>query len=297
MINMRKMLALTGTAVLVALAGCAGEQPATQTESGTYSVTYDNVGGLIAFRTGTGKLTLKDGSEYAITADGYSLAALGYTIATATGRVYNLGTPEDFNGEYGAVGGSAVLGTGSSSFKLRNRGNDVLLDANSTETGLRAGLGGGFVTFKLGERLKGPRVAAAPPKPAPAPAPVAMLPTRHEIEFGFNKSRVNLATGRLLDTIVADWKDKPAAFEVVEHADTVGSNRYNEQLSTARAQNVRNALIARGIAANRITARGVGQNNLAVPTPDETRLRANPRVVIEIAPGTSNSGISSLADG
>jgi len=77
----------------------------------------------------------------------------------------------------------------------------------------------------------------------------------------------------------------------------VGSNRYNEQLSTARAQNVRNALIARGIAANRITARGVGQNNLAVPTPDETRLRANRRVVIEIAPGTSNSGISSLADG
>ena len=70
MINMRKMAALTGTAVLVALAGCAGEQPATQTESGTYSVTYDNVGGLIAFRTGTGKLTLKDGSEYAITADG-----------------------------------------------------------------------------------------------------------------------------------------------------------------------------------------------------------------------------------
>lgn len=171
------------------------------------------------------------------------------------------------------------------------------MDANSTETGLRAGLGGGFVTFKLGERLKGPRVAAAPPKPAPAPAPVAMLPTRHEIEFGFNKSRVNLATGRLLDTIVADWKDKPAAFEVVGHADTVGSNRYNEQLSTARAQNVRNALIARGIAANRITARGVGQNNLAVPTPDETRLRANRRVVIEIAPGTSNSGISSLADG
>jgi OOP family OmpA-OmpF porin len=66
----------------------------------------------------------------------------------------------------------------------------------------------------------------------------------------------------------------------------VGSNRYNEQLSTARAQNVRNALIARGIAANRITARGVRQNNLAVSTPDETRLGANRRVVIEIAPAS-----------
>lgn len=121
MINKRKMAALNETAVLVAFAGCAGEQPATQTESGTYSLTYDNVGGLIASRTGTGKLTLKDGSEYAITADRCNLAALSYTVATATGRVYNRGTPVDFNGEYGAVGG-----------KLRNRGNDVLLDANST---------------------------------------------------------------------------------------------------------------------------------------------------------------------
>ncbi|MGB0630637.1 MAG: OmpA family protein [Alphaproteobacteria bacterium] len=113
---------------------------------------------------------------------------------------------------------------------------------------------------------------------------MAVLQTRHEIEFGFNKSRVNLATGRMLDAIVADWKGKPARFEVIGHADTVGNNRYNDRLSTARAQNIRNALIARGIAPDRVTARGVGQTDLAVPTPDETRLRANRRVVISIKP-------------
>jgi len=279
----RILKSLSLIAVLTA-AGCAGPQNASQTPSGTYSVTYDNVGGLIGFHTGKGRLVLKDGSEYAFKADGYSLVGLGYSVATATGSVYNLRKPEDLSGEYGAIGGAAILGHGGGKAGLKNRGNDVMLDVDSDERGLRFGIGGGFVTFKLGDRLKGPRVAAVEsPKPAPVPAPaMPATPVNHSIEFGYDKSRVSISIGRQLDPIVAEWRDKPVKFDVVGHADTVGTDVYNAGLSQQRAQNVKAALVARGIAADRISAIGVGEAGLAVATPEGTRLRANRRVVITI---------------
>ncbi len=150
---------------ILAVAGCAGQPPASKTPSGTYSVTYDNLSALLGVHSGTGRLVLPDGSEYAFKADGYSLAGLGHSIATATGTVYNLQKPEDLSGEYGAVGGTAIVGHGGGTAGLKNRENEVYLDVDSAETGLRLGLGGGFVTFRLGEQLKGPRVAAVQPMP------------------------------------------------------------------------------------------------------------------------------------
>lgn len=286
MIFSGRVLKSLSLVALLAAAGCAGQQPGSQTPSGTYSVTYDNVGGVIGFHTGKGRLVLKDGSEYAFKADGYSLAGLGYSVASATGKVYNLRAPSDLSGEYSAIGGAAILGTGSAKTGLKNRGNNVVLDVDSDETGLRFGIGGGFVTFKLGDQLKGPRVAAAdpvPPTPARAPAPaIPATPVSHSIEFGYDKSRVSIAIGKQLDPIAVEWRDKPVKFDVVGHADTVGTDAYNAGLSNQRAQNVKNALVERGIATTRISATGVGEAGLAVQTPEGTRLRANRRVVITV---------------
>lgn len=269
--------------VLLIAAGCAGERSTDRAQSGTYSVEFDNAAVLVGFHTGKGRLVLEDGSEYAFTADGYSLAGLGYSVANATGTVYNLAKPEDLSGEYRAFGGAAILGRGNGQAGLRNRSNAVVLDVASSETGLRFGIGGGFVTFKLGERLKGPRVAAVKPEPQ-APAPVmAPKPVTHNIEFGYDKSRVSIAIGKLLDPIADAWRDKPATFEVIGHADTVGSDAYNMKLSSMRAGNVKKALVDRGIAPERISTRGVGEQGLAVQTPEGTRLRANRRVSITIS--------------
>jgi OmpA-OmpF porin, OOP family len=148
---------------------------------------------------------------------------------------------------------------------------------------LRFGLGGGYVTVKLGQMLKGPRAAMVKPE-LPKPAPVmAPAPVTHDIVFGYDKSRVSIAIGNQLDPIVAEWRNKPANFVIVGHADTVGTNAYNNKLSTMRAENVKKALVERGIAAERISARGVGEKDLAVPTPNEKRLRANRRVSITIS--------------
>lgn len=275
-----------GLVVALAASGCAVERTAERTPSGTYTVTYDNAGMIVGFRTGKGTLVLKDGTEYAFTADGYSLAALGYSVATASGNVYNLRIPADFAGEYGALGAAAVFVEGGGRAELGNRSSDVVIDVNSTETGLRLGAGGGFVTFRLGERLKGPNVAAAAspaPQPAPAPAPASPAkPRSYEIEFGFNRAHVSQSNDPLFDRIVTDWANAPLVFELVGHADTKGSDPYNMKLSRERAENVAAELRKRGIAANRIAIRAVGEKGLAVATPDDTRLRANRRVEILI---------------
>lgn len=281
----RRYLTVFGAIAVLAVSGCAGPEPAQRTLSGTYAVTYDNIGAVVGFHTGHGTLVLNNGAKYAFTADGYSLAGLGYSTSTASGNVYNLKKPSDFSGEYGMTGADAVFGTGSQHAMLQNDSNNVLIDLNAKDSGLRLGIGGGFVTITLGKELSGPHVAEAA-KPAPKmakPAPVmAPKKTHYEIEFGFNKSRVNLATGKLLDTIASDWRNTKATFQITGHADTVGSNRYNDRLSTARADNVKKALVARGIEASRISADGVGEKGLAVKTPNNTRLRANRRVVIDI---------------
>ena len=50
--------------------------------------------------------------------------------------------------------------------------------------------------------------------------------------------------------------------ELSAHTDSRGSNRYNERLSNQRAASAKQYLVARGIAANRITAVGYGENQL-----------------------------------
>ncbi len=159
-----------------------------------------------------------------------------------------------------------------------------MLDVDSDERALRFGIGSGFVAFKLSDRLKGPRVAGVESsKPVPVPAPaMPATPVNHSIEFGYDKSRVSIAIGQKFDLIIAEWRDKPVKFDVLGHADTVGTDAYNAGLSQRRAQNVKVALVERGIAADRISAIGVGEAGLAVATPEGTRLRANRRVVITI---------------
>lgn len=257
--------------------------------SGSFSIKYDNASLLFGFHTGAGVMALSDGSEYAISLDGYSIGGLGISNAIASGKVYNLRKPVDINGEYTASGASFTVIRGSGTAYLENRANEVILEFKSVQSGLRFGLGAGFFTVRLGKLLKAP---ALPPVVKSDPPPIRMVkktpppavnnPVRYAMEFGFDKSRVSLAIGRYLDSVVADWRGKPVTFRVVGHADMVGRKAYNRKLSQARADAVRNALLRRGIPASKIVATGAGQSDLAVSTPRGRRLRANRRVVIMI---------------
>ncbi len=70
----------------------------------------------------------------------------------------------------------------------------------------------------------------------------------------------------------------PSTVQLKGHTDTVGGVPYNQALSERRALLIRNELMVGGINPARITYRGVGKAELAVPTPDQRREVRNRRV-------------------
>lgn len=66
--------------------------------------------------------------------------------------------------------------------------------------------------------------------------------------------------------------------EVGGHTDNVGSPKDNEKLSADRAQAVMAELVKRGVAANRLTAKGYGQNVLVADNRSEEGRARNRRV-------------------
>jgi outer membrane protein OmpA-like peptidoglycan-associated protein len=69
---------------------------------------------------------------------------------------------------------------------------------------------------------------------------------------------------------------------VIGHTDTVGSAAFNDTLSRQRAEVVRSALVARGIAAERIVVVGRGERELVVITVDNVAEPRNRRVEIQV---------------
>ena len=65
--------------------------------------------------------------------------------------------------------------------------------------------------------------------------------------------------------------------ELAGHTDNVGSESYNLKLSAERAESVRNALIDKGIDANRLTAKGYGASQPIVPNDTEEHRALNRR--------------------
>ena len=65
---------------------------------------------------------------------------------------------------------------------------------------------------------------------------------------------------------------------MVGHTDTAGSNAYNYALGGRRAEAVQKMLIEYGIPASQIVAVSAGEEDLKVPTPNNTPNAANRRV-------------------
>lgn len=127
-----------------------------------------------------------------------------------------------------------------------------------------------------------PKMAPSPPPPAPAPAPQVL---QYNLEFGFNKSRVNLATSKTLSSIIKEWKGKSVKVKIIGHADTIGPEVYNRGLSLRRAESVKQTLIDMGINQNIITAQGMGESKLLIKTGDNVRKRENRRVLLSVTTG------------
>ncbi len=69
---------------------------------------------------------------------------------------------------------------------------------------------------------------------------------------------------------------------MIGHTDTVGGLTYNDKLSLARAERVREMLVALGLSAERIQAAGRGKRELLVNTDDNVSEPRNRRVEINV---------------
>lgn len=120
----------------------------------------------------------------------------------------------------------------------------------------------------------------APPAPAPAAyvAPVPMPPQKLVLEgvnFDFDKATLRQEDIAIIDKDVTGldkWGN--VNIEVAGHTDSRGSDKYNMKLSQRRAEAVRSYLISKGIAADRLTAKGYGESQpVADNATDEGRFK------------------------
>jgi outer membrane protein OmpA-like peptidoglycan-associated protein len=79
-----------------------------------------------------------------------------------------------------------------------------------------------------------------------------------QIDFASGSARIDAKSGTLLDTLAREVRGCPGKIRIEGHTDTMGRGRFNRRLSDARAAAVRSALIARGIPATRLSAKGYG---------------------------------------
>jgi OOP family OmpA-OmpF porin len=97
----------------------------------------------------------------------------------------------------------------------------------------------------------------------PEPAHEApKAPSLEGVTFDNDSAKLRTQSYAILDSAVAALKELgDARFEVAGHTDSLSSDAYNLELSTRRANAVRDYLISKGISADRLTAKGYGEAN------------------------------------
>ena len=84
--------------------------------------------------------------------------------------------------------------------------------------------------------------------------------------YDFGKSTLRPESEQVLDEVVKILVDNPAIkIELSAHTDSVGSDAYNLKLSQDRAQSCVDYMISKGIADNRIFAKGYGKSRPIAP--------------------------------
>ncbi len=142
-----------------------------------------------------------------------------------------------------------------------------------------------------------PKPAPPPaPKPAPAPAPEKPKPAPEkpkpvaekvtfaaDVLFDFDKAVIKPEGKSKLDDI--SNKVRGINLEVVigiGHADSIGSDAYNQRLSVRRAESVKAYLVSKGIETNRIYTEGKGEKQPVASNTTKDGRAKNRRVEIEV---------------
>lgn len=125
----------------------------------------------------------------------------------------------------------------------------------------------------------------AKPKPAPEkPKPVAEKVTfAADVLFDFDKAVIKPEGKSKLDDIAN--KVRGINLEVViaiGHADSIGSDAYNQRLSVRRAESVKAYMVSKGIEPNRVYTEGKGEKQPVASNKTKDGRAKNRRVEIEV---------------
>jgi outer membrane protein OmpA-like peptidoglycan-associated protein len=91
-------------------------------------------------------------------------------------------------------------------------------------------------------------------------------------------------------------KEDPLSTMVVEgHTDSQGAEGDNQELSQRRAESVRDYLVSRGVAGDRITAQGFGESRSIADNSSAEGRANNRRVEIVVQPAAGSAPTASTA--
>lgn len=102
------------------------------------------------------------------------------------------------------------------------------------------------------------------------------------IEFGSSSAVIGVGSSELLDQIAEAVRGCPGTLRIEGHTDSTGLDETNRQLSQARAESVRNALIARGVPPNRLVATGYGATRPIASNQTASGRARNRRIEIRV---------------
>lgn len=111
--------------------------------------------------------------------------------------------------------------------------------------------------------------------------PIYISEVLEGIYFDFGSSELSEASMPLVERL-AQWmrQNTSKRFLITDCTDAVGAKGFNEQLSLARAQALATALVARGIAEERIKCRGVGKRIALAPKDTSVDTRSQDRKIL-----------------
>ena len=108
-------------------------------------------------------------------------------------------------------------------------------------------------------------------------------PTSFMLYFLEGKDELTPESREELDRVFAELKRRPLPdIVVIGHTDTVCGLTYNDKLSLARAERMREMMVELGIPGERVQAAGRGKRELLVPTEDNISEPRNRRVEINV---------------